>query len=271
MAAQPRLLAVLRLLLAGSAAAASASSEGGAGEAGEHAPHGDVGGDASPPHLLLVVVDDLGIDDTSVRVPGSTPAAPNGVLSPHIESLAASGIVLTDWHVFKFCSPSRSQMLTGRYAYHLGQQTQMNLNPDGARCGIHTGYSMLPKLLKQRGYRSYMLGKWHQGFFRREYIPTERGFDRFIGFYTGGESHRTHVTSYGVYGYLPSEWTPAINETIPSKGCSALWDMHNDTAGSAPSAPAHFGGFAAEANGTYSNELCKCAKTLCLIGFLSKV
>ena len=119
MAAQPTLLAVLRLLLAGSAAAASASS--------------------TPPHLLLVVVDDLGIDDTSVRVPGSTPAVPNGVLSPHIESLAASGIVLTDWHVFKFCSPSRSQMLTGRYAYHLGQQTQMNLNPDGARCGIHTG------------------------------------------------------------------------------------------------------------------------------------
>ena len=153
-------------------------------------------------------------------------------------------------------------MLAGRYAYHLGQQTQMNLNPDGARCGIHTSYSMLPKLLKQRGYRSYMLGKWHQGFFRREYIPTERGFDRFIGFYTGGESHRTHVTSYGVYGYLPSEWTPAINETMPSKGCTALWDMHNDTAGSAPSAPTHFGGFAAEANGTYSNELCKCAKTL---------
>jgi arylsulfatase A-like enzyme len=91
------------------------------------------------PHLILAVIDDLGIDDTSIRVPGSTLPTPNGVLSPHIESLASSGIILTDWHVFKFCSPSRSQMLTGRYAYHLGQQTQMNLNPDGARCGIKPG------------------------------------------------------------------------------------------------------------------------------------
>jgi arylsulfatase A-like enzyme len=50
-------------------------------------------------------------------------------------------------------------MLTGRYAYHLGQQTQMNLNPDGARCGINTNFSMLPKLLKARSYRTYALGK----------------------------------------------------------------------------------------------------------------
>lgn len=50
------------------------------------------------------------------------------------------------------------------------------------------------------------------------------------GFYTGGESHRTHVTSYGVYGSLPWSWTPAVNDSIPTKGCQALWDMHNDTA-----------------------------------------
>lgn len=112
------------------------------------------------PHLILTAIDDLGIDDTSIRVPGSTLPTPNGVISPHIESLAKGGIVLTNWHVFKFCSPSRTQMLTGRYAYHLGQQTQMNLNPDGARCGIHTNFSMLPKLLKARSYRTYMLGKW---------------------------------------------------------------------------------------------------------------
>ena len=81
----------------------------------------------------------------------------------------------------------------------------------------------------------------HQGFFRREYTPTARGFGRFIGFYTGGESHRTHVTSYGIYncgytnhsnnpGCIPWWWTPADNRTIPTRGCSALWDLHNDSA-----------------------------------------
>jgi len=46
----------------------------------------------------------------------------------------------------------------------------------------------------------------------------------------GGESHRTHVTSYGVYGTEPSSWTPAVNNSMPTKGCIALWDLHNDTA-----------------------------------------
>jgi arylsulfatase A-like enzyme len=104
--------------------------------------------------------------------------------------MADDSVLLTDYHVFKFCSPSRTQMLTGRYAYHLGQQTYMNLSPDGARCGINTTYKMLPALLSARGYRTYGLGKWHLGFFREEYTPIARGFDRFVGFYTGGESHR---------------------------------------------------------------------------------
>ena len=53
----------------------------------------------------------------------------NRMQSPHIAALAAEGIRLSEWYVFKFCSPSRSQTLSGRYAFHLGQQTQLNLNP----------------------------------------------------------------------------------------------------------------------------------------------
>ena len=222
-----------------------------------------------------------------MRVPRATGYDSNKVLSPSIQQLAEDGILLAAYYVFKFCSPSRSQMLTGRYAYHLGQQTYMNLNPNGARCGINTSYTMLPALLKTQGacvasllrvpctkahstqqplpclslallllllpppsrtirghhrltssrtttctcrthahdaharagYKAYGLGKWHQGFFQQKYTPTDRGFDRFVGFYSGGEDHRTHVTSYGVYSYLPWSWTPADNSTNPEKGC----------------------------------------------------
>jgi arylsulfatase A-like enzyme len=92
---------------------------------------------------------------------------------------------------FKFCSPSRSQTLTGRFAYHLGQQTQLNLNPmtgcefdstQGTRsaymcsikCGLSLKYMMLPAVLKTQNYSTHAQGKWHQGFFKRAYTPTVR-------------------------------------------------------------------------------------------------
>ena len=49
------------------------------------------------------------------------------------------------------------------------------------KCGVPLGYKMLPAVLKERGYQNHMLGKWHQGFFKREYTPTYRGFDTYFG------------------------------------------------------------------------------------------
>ena len=91
-----------------------------------------------------------------------------------------------------------------------------------------------------------------QGFAAREYTPTSRGFDRFVGFYTGGETHFTHVASYHFLGDLPEWWTPPDNDTLPNpSGCSSLWDLHNDSAIHGPSPPE----FAYSANGTYSAEI----------------
>lgn len=84
-------------------------------------------GPRSRPHIVWIVVDDLGIDDTSIRVPGATLPTANGVISPHMQALRDGGILVSDHTVFKFCSPSRSQLLSGRYAYHLGQQVGWSL------------------------------------------------------------------------------------------------------------------------------------------------
>ena len=70
------------------------------------------------------------------------------VVTPNIDALAAAGVKLEDYNIFRFCSPSRSTFLSGRHPYHLGQQTGMNLNPTpGIACGIHTSYDFLPKVL----------------------------------------------------------------------------------------------------------------------------
>ena len=63
--------------------------------------------------------------------------------------------------VFRFCSPSRSTFMTGRYPYHIGQQTGMNLNPmPGVACGINLKYDFIAKVLSRAGYRTAALGKW---------------------------------------------------------------------------------------------------------------
>ena len=189
------------------------------------------------PHIVVLLIDDLGIDDTSVRVPNATSEQPNGLITPHISGLRETGILLSQYYSFKFCSPSRSQLLTGRYAYHLGQQTARNLNPVGAACGLNASYTMLPALLRRAGYWSAGFGKWHQGLALPEYLPTARGFDRWVGFYTGGQSHWTHITPYSVLGYEPEWWTPDDNASLPTHGCVSLWDIHNDSMTGALSDP----------------------------------
>ena len=112
---------------------------------------------ATPPHIFLNVVDDLGHND----VPWSNYT---DVPAPKLKILAQEGVQLTNYYVFRFCSPSRSTFMTGRYPYHIGQQTGMNLNPTpGIACGINTNYDFLPAILKKSSegpYTNFALGKW---------------------------------------------------------------------------------------------------------------
>ena len=105
---------------------------------------------------------------------GAVPNQTNAIDTPHLDELATGGVRLTDYAVFKFCSPSRSQFLTGRYAYHMGQQTTINLPTNVAKpCGLPLGYHMLPQVLRQHtDYVSRAYGKWYVT------LPCRRALDR---------------------------------------------------------------------------------------------
>ncbi|XP_005099750.2 arylsulfatase B [Aplysia californica] len=134
---------------------------------------------AEKPNVIFIVADDLGWNDVGYTNPD--------VISPNIDFLAKSGVILDQYYVQPLCSPSRTAFMTGVYPYRLGLQHLVVMNNQDV-C-VPLDRKMLPQLLKENGYSTHMMGKWHLGFCKWECTPTYRGFDSFYGFYSGGEDH----------------------------------------------------------------------------------
>jgi len=137
------------------------------------------------PHILLVVADDLGWSDVGFH--GSK------IQTPNIDKLAAEGVILDNYYVLPICTPTRSALMTGMYPIHTGMQ-QFVLLP-ASPYGLPLNFTTLPQKLKESGYATHMVGKWHLGYNKWEYTPTYRGFDSFYGFYNYGGDHYTHKFS----------------------------------------------------------------------------
>lgn len=118
--------------------------------------------------------------------------------TPNIDVLASNGIVLNNYYVSPICSPSRGALLTGRHPIHTGLQHNVfyGAKPEG----LPLKYKILPQYLKELGYETHAVGKWHQGFYERQYIPTERGFDSHFGYWTGHEDYFDRTSEENWWG-----------------------------------------------------------------------
>ena len=147
-----------------------------------------------PPHIIMIMVDDLGWNGFSLN--GNN----HEVHNPTLSQLAKEdGIILQNYYVYKYCSPSRASFLTGRVPGH-GIWEQ---NPsDSAEVGVNIKATMIPALLKTKAnYSTHQIGKWHQGFYAPRYTPLGRGFDTSFGFYLGACDHFTSCANCG--GTIP--------------------------------------------------------------------
>ena len=146
-----------------------------------------VHGQIAPPNIVILLADDLGWGDVGYH--GSR------IATPHIDQLAARGVRLEQFYAQPVCSPTRGALMTGRYPMRLGLQCGV-VRP-WAEHGLPLDEQTLPDLLREIGYRTAIVGKWHLGHASRDYLPTARGFDQQYGHYNGMLDYFTHIRDGG--------------------------------------------------------------------------
>ncbi|MDO9251675.1 MAG: sulfatase-like hydrolase/transferase [Hydrogenophaga sp.] len=149
------------------------------------------------PNIIYIVSDDLGYADLGCY---GGREGPDGPVSPNIDALAAGGLKLTEGYSNSpVCSPTRFAMATMRYQYRLRGALEEPINSrskGSATLGLPPDMPTLPSLLKDAGYRTALIGKWHLGY-PPHFGPLRSGYEEFFGIMAGGVDYFTHCSSSG--------------------------------------------------------------------------
>jgi len=151
------------------------------------------------PNVVIIYCDDLGYGDLSCY--GSM-----DIQTPHLDQLAKDGVRFTKWYSNSpVCSPSRASLLTGLYPGKTGVNDILGGKKDAS--GLPDSKTTLAKILKNAGYDTALIGKWHLGMDEKS-SPNSHGFNQFYGFKSGCVDYYSHILYW-----------------IQSKGLNPLHDL----------------------------------------------
>jgi arylsulfatase A-like enzyme len=144
--------------------------------------------EAPRPNIVFLLADDLGRADCGFM-------GGKDIQTPHLDKLAKAGAILDQFYVQPVCSPTRAALMTGRYPIRHG--LQVGVVRPWAQYGLPLEERTLPQALKEAGYETAIVGKWHLGTFQPAYLPLQRGFDHQYGHYNGALDYFTHIRDGG--------------------------------------------------------------------------
>src|SRR5215831_7248472 len=156
---------------------------------------------APPPNIVYIVSDDQGWKDVGFH--GSD------IKTPNLDRLAQGGARLEQFYAQPMCTPSRAALMTGRYPHRYGLQTAVI--PSAGTYGLATDEWLLPQALKEAGYQTAIVGKWHLGHADKKYWPRQRGFDYQYGAMLGEIDYFTH-SAHGTIDWYRN------NQLVKEKG-----------------------------------------------------
>ncbi|XP_047351351.1 arylsulfatase J isoform X1 [Vespa velutina] len=158
------------------------------------------------PNIIFILADDLGWNDVGFHGSGQIP-------TPNIDALAYSGLLLDKYYVTPICTPSRSALMTGKYPIHNGMQHGVLKGAEPR--GLPLNEKILPEYLQDLGYSTHIIGKWHLGFYKKEYTPTYRGFNSHVGYWSGHQDYFDHTAVEEPYWGLDMR-----------RDMKAAWELH---------------------------------------------
>jgi len=134
------------------------------------------------PNVIVILADDMGSADAGFNGCRDIP-------TPHLDSLAKGGVRFVCGYVsHPFCSPTRAGLLTGRYQQRFGHENNPVYAPRDEKIGLPLDEVTLAQVLRQAGYVTGIVGKWHLGA-SPPFHPMRRGFDEQFGFLGGGHDY----------------------------------------------------------------------------------
>ncbi|MGM9509104.1 arylsulfatase [Larkinella sp. GY13] len=171
------------------------------------------------PNIVWILLDDIGF--------GTISSFGGMVQTPNLDALAFNGLRYTNFHTTAICAPTRAALLTGRnqHSAHMGLFPETAIGTPGYDAQIPFEKGTIAEILKENGYNTFALGKWHitpltdltpAGPFNR--WPTGRGFEQFYGFPSRGSTDQWHPELWeGIYRVKDQQDGKHLNELLANR------------------------------------------------------